>query len=282
MNALIDEINDNLLKLMAPLKEGKVKEAMIYSLSAPGKRIRPLIFLTVLKSYQIDYKKYLDIACAIEMIHTYSLIHDDLPGMDNDDLRRGQPTCHKKFDEATAILAGDALLNQAVNTICNCDIDDHIKIKIINRLFEASGVNGMIYGQQQDLYFENKSASIDELKDIHKNKTGELIVVSFQLASIIANMNDYPIWTKIGFDLGLAFQIQDDVLDVTSDTKTLGKNVGSDISNNKSTYVKLLGIDECNHQINLLFNACYENLYALHVNHGLILEILDKINKREK
>ena len=117
MDQLKEEINQQLLKLLSSVKEGKVKEAMTYSLLAPGKRLRPLLFIYVLKAYQMDYHAYLDIACAIEMIHTYSLIHDDLPGMDNDDLRRGRPTCHKQFDEATAILAGDALLNLSVNTI---------------------------------------------------------------------------------------------------------------------------------------------------------------------
>lgn len=282
MNQIINEINNRLVELLSSVKNGKVKEAMLYSLTAPGKRIRPLIFLTVLRSYKLDYKQYIDIACAIEMIHTYSLIHDDLPGMDNDDLRRGQPTCHKKFDEATAILAGDALLNQAVNVICNTNIESSLKVAIINRLYSASGVNGMIYGQQQDLYYENKSTTLDELKDIHRNKTGELIAVSMQLASMIANKSDYDIWTDIGFDLGLAFQIQDDVLDVTSDTETLGKQVGSDLNNNKSTYVKLLGVDECNRQIDLLFKQCLENIYKLKINHGLIIEIIEMLNKREK
>lgn len=253
---------------------------MSYSLLAPGKRLRPLLFLSVLRSYQIDYHIYMDIACAIEMIHTYSLIHDDLPGMDNDDLRRGRPTCHKQFDEATAILAGDALLNLGVNTILNISIDSDLKVKLLNRLYEASGINGMIYGQQQDITFEKQLANLEQLKDIHKHKTGELIAVSMQLGSLIANPSDYQYWTSIGFDLGLAFQIQDDILDVVGNTEQLGKKVGSDQENHKTTYVSLIGIDKSELAIQELFKKCYENIYAMRINHGLILELLSIILKR--
>ena len=280
MEQLRTEINLRLEELLEPLKSGLVKEAMSYSLLAPGKRLRPLLFLSVLRSYQIDYHIYIDIACAIEMIHTYSLIHDDLPGMDNDDLRRGRPTCHKQFDEATAILAGDALLNLGVNTILNISIDSDLKVKLLNRLYEASGIHGMIYGQQQDIAFEEQSANLEQLKDIHKHKTGELIAVSMQLACLIANPSDYQYWTNIGFDLGLAFQIQDDILDVVGNTKQLGKKVGSDQENHKSTYVSLMGIDKSELEIQELFKKCYENIYAMRINHGLILELLSIILKR--
>ena len=282
MEKLRNEIQERLLELMKPIKDSRVKEAMIYSLMAPGKRLRPIIFLNVLRSYKVDYTKYIDIACAIEMIHTYSLIHDDLPGMDNDDLRRGRKTCHIQFDEATAILAGDGLLNLAVNVVLNVDMEPALKVAVLNRLYEASGVNGMIYGQTLDLYYENTPATLEQLKEIHRNKTGELIAVSMQLASMIACIDDYPIWTQMGFDLGLAFQIQDDILDVTSDEETLGKKIGSDLENNKSTYVSLLGIEESQKAVESLFNQCYENLYAMRINHGLILELLTLILKRVK
>lgn len=280
MDQLKEEINQQLLKLLSSVKEGKVKEAMTYSLLAPGERLRPLLFIYVLKAYQMDYHAYLDIACAIEMIHTYSLIHDDLPGMDNDDLRRGRPTCHKQFDEATAILAGDALLNLSVNTILNMSIDNDLKVAIMTRLYEASGVNGMIYGQQQDLAFENQNASLQQLQDIHHHKTGELIAVSMQLAALIAKKDDYQYWTQIGFDLGLAFQIQDDILDVVGEEEKLGKKVGSDLDNHKSTYVTLLGIEESQKKVEELFQNCYENVYSMRINHGLILQILTVILKR--
>lgn len=280
MDKIIEEINDRLNTITDRFKDGLVKEAMKYSLLAPGKRIRPLMMVQVLRSYQIDYHPYLDIACAIEMIHTYSLIHDDLPGMDNDDLRRGRPTCHKQFDEATAILAGDALLNEAVNVILNVDIEDSLKIDILKELYQASGVNGMIYGQQQDLYYENTTATLNELKDIHHYKTGQLISVSFVIGSLIAKKEDVDLWRTIGFDLGLAFQVQDDVLDVIGNEEVLGKPIGSDAQNHKSTYVTLLGIDRSQGYVQELFEKCYENLYSLQINHGIILELFQKILKR--
>lgn len=282
MDQLKNEIDKRLEELLIPVKEGLVKEAMHYSLLAPGKRLRPILFLSVLRSYQIDYHPYIDIACAIEMIHTYSLIHDDLPGMDNDDLRRGLPTCHKKFDEATAILAGDGLLNLSVSVILDMDIDNQLKIDIMKRLYQASGVQGMIYGQQQDIYFENKKASLDELKDIHKNKTGEMIAASFQLAAMIANPDDYEKWTAIGYNLGLAFQIQDDVLDIIGDEKNLGKTIGSDIENHKSTYVSLLGVGQSQTEVQSLFEKCFETIYAMRINHGVILDVFTTILKRVK
>lgn len=275
-----DEINNRLLSICDSFKDGSVKEAMKYSLLAGGKRLRPIIFITTLKSYNIDYHEYIDIACAIEMIHTYSLIHDDLPGMDNDDLRRGKPTCHKQFNEATAILAGDALLNEAVNVVINTNINNNLKVAIIKELYNASGINGMIYGQQQDLFYENKTASLDQLKDIHHYKTGALISVSFVLASLVANSKDIDSWRKLGYDLGLAFQIQDDVLDVIGNQEILGKTIGSDEANNKSTYVKLLGIEKSNQYIDELFEQCYQELYSMQINHGLILELLQSILKR--
>lgn len=280
MDTIIKEINLRLDELLNKYKEGKVKEAMKYSVLAGGKRIRPLMMIQTLRSYKIDYHQYLDLACAIEMIHTYSLIHDDLPGMDNDDLRRGRKTCHKQFDEATAILAGDALLNEAVNVILNSEVDNDLKVKILKELYRSSGANGMIYGQQQDLYFENRVATLDDLKDIHHYKTGELISVSFVIGSYIANEKDKEIWRNIGFDLGLAFQIQDDILDVIGNVEDLGKTIGSDQNNNKSTYVSLLGVEKSQEYVNELFEKCYENLYSLQINHGLILELFQKILKR--
>lgn len=280
MNNIVNEINERLNELLEKNKNGNVKDAMKYSVLAGGKRIRPLMMLQTLRSYKIDYHLYLDIACAIEMIHTYSLIHDDLPGMDNDDLRRGRKTCHKEFDEATAILAGDALLNESINVILNAQLDDSLKIKILKELYRSSGANGMIYGQQQDLYFENKNANLGQLKNIHHYKTGELISVSFVIGSIIAKESDKEIWRKIGFDLGLAFQIQDDILDVIGNVEELGKPIGSDKENNKSTYVSLLGIEKSQKYVDDLFEECYENLYSLQINHGLILELFQKILKR--
>ena len=282
MKEMKEEINQRLLELCQPLKEGKVKDAMIYSLLAPGKRLRPMLFLTVLKSYQLDYRFYMDVACAIEMIHTYSLIHDDLPGMDNDDLRRGRLTCHKQFDEATAILAGDALLNEAVNVIIKTKVPDELKISLLATLYQASGINGMILGQALDMEYETKLATRDQLDLIHHHKTGDLISAAMKMGALIANPDDQKTWVEIGYKFGLAFQIQDDVLDVVGDSSLLGKKVGSDQVNHKSTYVTLMGVEQSQMIVEQYFKEAMELIYKLKINHGLILEIMEKLKKRVK
>ena len=280
MNNVINEINQRLENILSQYPDSKVKEAMYYSLKAGGKRIRPLIVLQVIRAYGHDYRKYIDIACALEMIHTYSLIHDDLPGMDNDDLRRGKPTCHKQFGEATAILAGDGLLNEAVNIILQTDLNDSLKLSIVSCLYTSSGINGMILGQEFDIENEEKKLSKETLDKIHHYKTGKLLSCAFQMGALIASPNDLEILKQIGYKIGLAFQIQDDILDVTSDAKTLGKNTGSDEANHKETYVTLLGIENSQKEVDLLFNEAQQLVYSLTLNHGLILEIIEKLWKR--
>lgn len=282
MNSMEGLINNTLEQILLPLKDGKVKEAMLYSLLAPGKRLRPIIFLKTIQAYGDDYRKYIDVACAIEMIHTYSLIHDDLPAMDNDDLRRGMKTCHKMFDEATAILAGDALLTHAFSVIAHSSLDNDKKVACIQILAEMSGQNGMIYGQQQDIYFENKQATISELENIHINKTGKLLIAPFTMAGVIVGESNLEALTSIGKTLGLAYQIQDDILDIVGDESVIGKKVGSDITNNKSTYVSLLGLDNANLQVEKYFNLVLENIYKLKINHGVLLEVVQTILKRVK
>lgn len=280
MNQIINEINEHLSKIIESYPNTTVKEAMKYSLMAGGKRLRPYIFIQVLRSYQVDYHDYLDIACAIEMIHTYSLIHDDLPGMDNDDLRRGKKTCHKQFNEAIAILAGDGLLNESMNVIINSNIDNVLKVDLLKILYQASGVQGMIYGQELDMEFESKQANVEQLQEIHIHKTGCLITAPFLMASLIAKSNDKYTWEKIGTNIGLCFQIQDDILDITSSSEILGKNANSDIKNNKSTYVSLLGIEASNKKVKHLINDSLELLYGLRVNHGLIIDLFRMVEKR--
>ena len=280
MNNIIEEVNARLKEILSSYRPGLVKEAMTYSVMAGGKRLRPLLFIQTLRAYGVEYQKYLDIACAIEMIHTYSLIHDDLPGMDNDDLRRGKPTCHKQFDEATAILAGDALLNESMNVIIRMDLDDALKVEVLRYLYNASGLGGMIYGQQQDMYFETHTATLDELQAIHHDKTGALISVPMKIAGLIAKKEDADKLENIGFNLGLAFQIQDDILDVTSTTETLGKKVGSDIANHKSTYVSLIGLETSQKRVEELFEECLADVYGLQLNHGLMIELFQIIMKR--
>ena len=214
------------------------------------------------------------------MIHTYSLIHDDLPGMDNDDLRRGKPTCHKQFGEATAILAGDGLLNEAVNIIIKTSLASDLKIALISCLYQASGISGMIYGQELDIENENKKLSIDKLNTIHHYKTGKLLSCAFQLGGLIASPQDVKVLKEIGYKVGLAFQIQDDILDVISDSKTLGKPVGSDASNHKETYTTLIGVEASQKEVDKLFKEAIELVYSLSINHGLIIEIIELLWKR--
>lgn len=280
MNNIVNEINQRLKTILNDYPKSKVKEAMLYSLQAGGKRIRPFIVLQVIRAYNQNYHDYIDIACALEMIHTYSLIHDDLPGMDNDDLRRGKLTCHKQFGEATAILAGDGLLNEAVNIIIKTSLASDLKIALISCLYQASGISGMIYGQELDIENENKKLSIDKLNTIHHYKTGKLLSCAFQLGGLIASPQDVKVLKEIGYKVGLAFQIQDDILDVISDSKTLGKPVGSDASNHKETYTTLIGVEASQKEVDKLFKEAIKLVYSLSINHGLIIEIIELLWKR--
>lgn len=282
MEQIIQDINTRLIQITDCFQDSKVKDAMKYSLLAGGKRIRPLLMLRIIQSYGLDYHDYLDAACAIEMIHTYSLIHDDLPGMDNDDLRRGKPTCHRQFDEATAILAGDGLLNEAVNVILKANYNSELKIALLSILYQASGVNGMILGQALDIEFENKKANRKELDLIHHHKTGDLISASMQMGVLVANVDDLETFKEIGYKIGLAFQIQDDILDVVGNSELLGKNVGSDIENNKSTYVTLMGVAKSQEIADCYFNEAITLINKLKINHELILEVLEKLKRRVK
>ena len=280
MKQIIQEINTRLIKITDCFQDSKVKDAMKYSLLAGGKRIRPLLMLRIIQSYGLNYHDYLDAACAIEMIHTYSLIHDDLPGMDNDDLRRGKPTCHRQFDEATAILAGDGLLNEAANVILKANYNSELKIALLSILYQASGVNGMILGQALDIEFENKKANRKELDLIHHHKTGDLISASMQMGALVANVDDLETFKEIGYKIGLAFQIQDDILDVVGNSELLGKNVGSDIENNKSTYVTLMGVAKSQEIADCYFNEAITLINKLKINHELILEVLEKLKRK--
>ncbi|RAK22326.1 geranylgeranyl diphosphate synthase type II [Anoxybacillus vitaminiphilus] len=225
-----------------------IKQAMIYSLKAGGKRIRPLLLLATLKAFGKEVELGLPVACAIEMIHTYSLIHDDLPSMDNDDLRRGKPTNHKVFGEAMAILAGDGLLTYSFQVIAEMDHQDvtpEIKIKLISELAKAAGPEGMVAGQVADMQGEGKQLSLDELEYIHQNKTGRMLQYSIIAGAILAGASEQQIrqLSQFAYHLGLAFQIRDDILDIEGTEEKIGKPVGSDIENKKVTYPSLLTLD---------------------------------------
>lgn len=221
---LIKEVNKSLGYYVKKYKESPdiLKEAIKYSVENSGKRFRPILCLLTAKSLGKDYRAVLPTACAIEFIHTYSLIHDDLPSIDNDDLRRGKPTCHKKFGEDIAVLAGDALFAEAFNIIIKYQIaDNRTKIKILEEIADASGASGMVAGQIVDVYFTGKKISKKKLEYMHRNKTGKIITASVRCAAILCGVIDDYLkkFTEYSENLGLAFQITDDILDVTSDKR---------------------------------------------------------------
>ncbi|MDE6475451.1 MAG: polyprenyl synthetase family protein [Erysipelotrichaceae bacterium] len=245
---------------LASIKDSKVKEAMEYSLLYGGKRIRPQLLFTVLQGYGIEEQVGYKAAAGIEMLHTYSLIHDDLPAMDNDTLRRGRATCHIAFDEAAAILAGDALLTQAFIEASSASEDMLINHKITKAFGEYAGANGMILGQIKDLEAEKMIKNWQEIQDMHLHKTGKLIVLPLICAAYLANKDeDIEILSKLGYTIGLLFQVQDDILDVTASSEQLGKDAQSDIENDKATSVSILGIDKAQE----LVISLYEEALAL-------------------
>lgn len=251
-------IDDGLMRYL-PKEETLYKsvcDAMRYSALAGGKRIRPLLLLEffAICSGNRDFENVLPFACAVEMIHTYSLIHDDLPCMDDDDLRRGKPSCHIAFGEATALLAGDALLSLAFETaLCN-NYKDTAKPSVLPdnvlratyTLAKASGVHGMVGGQVIDLESEGKEITLDILETMHRKKTGEMIIAPAKMGTILAGAGEEFIQASSEYaqKIGLAFQIVDDILDFTSDDQKLGKPVGSDREMQKSTYVTVLGLEK--------------------------------------
>ena len=229
-----------------------VEKSMNYSLLAKSKRLRPLLLLNLLKDFNVDETIGYPFGSSLEMVHTYSLIHDDLPAFDNDDYRRGKLTNHKAFDEQTAILAGDALLTYSFENLANSFYSDSLKVKLIKLLANYSGKDGMIKGQSLDKEFEGKQVSIDDLLQMDNLKTGKLITVALLGACYIANKEDYlNLFEQVGKKLGIAFQIQDDILDVTADVKQLGKST-SDKDNNKSTYVSLLSLNKAKELVTTL------------------------------
>jgi len=241
-----DQIEARLQTLLDNCQEPSLKEAMSYSVSAGGKRLRPLLLLGACEAVSGQFSQNaVDFACALEMIHTYSLIHDDLPAMDNDDMRRGKPTSHKQFGEAMAILAGDALLNRAFETMIHACVDDPKLINAMRVIAVASGDSGMIAGQVIDMHFQHKKADGDALFNIHSLKTGALFAAAFEAGALIGEGDDSYVQSMkdVGVKIGRAFQILDDLLDVTATQETLGKPTGSDSRNEKNTYVSIHGLE---------------------------------------
>lgn len=262
-----------------------VVEAMRYSLLSGGKRIRPLLLGEFYKLFSGSDCGYEYFALAVEMIHTYSLIHDDLPCMDNDDMRRGKPSCHKAYGEATALLAGDALLTDAfyVASLTDGIPSDRVR-KAIGMLSYYAGYRGMIGGQVIDLAYENNSATAEILEKIDRLKTGALIKASVMIGAYLAGAGEDDIkkCEEYADALGIAFQITDDILDVTSDAETLGKPVGSDEKNGKSTYVSLLGIDKCRETAAILTNKALSVLSSFDGDTDNLKSVTEYLLKRKK
>lgn len=279
---LEEELQTLVERLNAP---SVIKEAMQYSLKAGGKRIRPLLLFATLDAFGEDPKKGLLAASAIEMVHTYSLIHDDLPGMDNDDLRRGKPTNHKVFGEAIAILAGDALLTYSFEVIGKIPAEyatSETKLKLLIELAKAIGTEGMVGGQVADMEGENKVLSLEELEYIHIHKTGKLLGYSVLAGAWLAqaSVDQLDNLASFAHHLGLAFQIQDDILDVVGSQEIIGKPVGSDTANHKSTYPQLLSLEGAKKALTEQIKLSKQFLRQTGLNTGLLLEITDLIATR--
>ncbi|MFC2073529.1 polyprenyl synthetase family protein [Campylobacterota bacterium] len=236
-------LNENLPEV--PSFHPMYEEALGVMLSAGGKRFRPMLLLNIVDAYEpMLYNSALPVALAIEMFHTYSLIHDDLPAMDDADLRRGHKTLHKRFDEVTAILAGDALNTDAFYLIAKAPLREDVKIKLVELLARDGGSRGMVLGQAMDCYFENKPLDLEQIKTLHKNKTAKLIAVSLQMGSVIVGL-EIKVQNALydfGIDLGLLFQIQDDIIDETQSDEEAGKTTGND--SDKNNFVNLLGLEK--------------------------------------
>ncbi|HXG93424.1 MAG TPA: farnesyl diphosphate synthase [Blastocatellia bacterium] len=256
----------------------QLHRAMRYSLFAGGKRLRPALVLAAGEAFGAETDDLMPAACAIEMIHTYSLIHDDLPAMDNDDLRRGRPTCHKAFGEATAILAGDALLTQAFRVLAaDAPARDALKqVRVIREIATAAGtVDALIGGQMVDIESEGKSVDATTLEYIHRSKTGAMITASVVVGGIIADAADEQIekLRAYGERVGLAFQIADDILDVTSTSEQLGKTPGKDQAAHKATYPALHGIAASESKMRELVGEAVEIVSSLGIESAMLEEI---------
>jgi geranylgeranyl pyrophosphate synthase len=264
----------------------RLHQAMRYSVTGGGKRIRPVLTLATAIALGIAPERLLKAACTPELIHAYSLIHDDLPAMDNDDLRRGRPTCHKAFDEATALLAGDALQALAFEILAtdpDCADNAELRLQMLRTLAQAAGAAGMAGGQAIDLASVNKTLTLPELERMHRLKTGALIEASVVIATYASariSESRRRSLRQYAQSIGLAFQIQDDILDVISDTETLGKPQGADMALNKPTYYSLLGLDGAREKLRATHQAALATLLDFGAEANLLRGIADYIVER--
>ncbi|MBY5033725.1 polyprenyl synthetase family protein [Streptococcus gallolyticus] len=258
-------------------------EAILYSINCGGKRIRPMVLLEMLEGFGIGLTtNHYQVAAALEMIHTGSLIHDDLPAMDNDDYRRGRLTNHKKYDEAIAILAGDSLFLDPFGLIADADLPAEIRVRLISELSLASGTFGMVGGQMLDMQGEEKDLSLEELAQIHANKTGKLLAFPFKAAGILAEQSE-EVLTELhqaGELVGLAFQVRDDILDVTATFEEIGKTPQKDLSAEKSTYPSLLGLEKSYQVLEDSLNQALAIFQKLEKNQGFDAGQITKLIER--
>jgi geranylgeranyl pyrophosphate synthase len=282
--SLIDAELDRLIPKESEPPE-RVHAAIRWSLFAGGKRFRPALLLGAGQTFGASADSLLRTACALEMIHTYSLIHDDLPSMDNDELRRGRPTCHIKFDEATAVLAGDALQTLAFQTIAEDEnLSPQLRVQLIAEIARAAGTpEGMVAGQAHDLDAESRDVSNAELERIHHHKTGALIRAAARSGAIIAGANEDELAaiTEYASNLGLLFQITDDLLDVTATAEDLGKTPGKDARSRKATYPALYGIEATRAQLESVHRAACDALESIGRPTQLLRSIADFIRERQ-
>jgi len=279
---IVDETLDKLIP-SAESAPRRLYEAIRWSVFAGGKRFRPALCLAVGQIFNIERAKLLQSASAIEMIHTYSLIHDDLPAMDDDDLRRGRATCHKKYDEATAILAGDRLQTLAFQAIAGDEnLPDLIKVKIVSEL--ARSAARMVDGQQLDLDAESTAVSLEQLETIHQNKTGALICAAARVGAIIAEATETEsnAISNYASSLGLLFQITDDLLDITQTTEILGKTAGKDVLAEKATYPAVYGLDETRKLAGKVHLQAIDSLKNIEKDTTLLKQLVDFILNRKK
>ena len=289
MKDLIEIVDQKLDEYMIVQTPEDLFKSMRYTVLLPGKRLRPVMCLETCRMLGGDFEKAIPTACAIEMLHAQSLIHDDLPCMDNDDYRRGQKSNHKVFGEAVAVLAGDALLTFAPQIILtkSKDLTAEYKLKVLNEYHQYAGAYGVIAGQVIDIESENGKISgetKDVLKYIHLHKTSDLFKLSIRTGAIIAGASDEQIevLTEFAEKLGLAFQIADDVLDEISTFEALGKTPGKDKNAGKLTYVSLFGIENSKCKLTCLFDECYDIMNAHELKSQIFTDIIEGIKKRVK
>lgn len=281
-----ERVEEALRKVLPSKEEGPspLIEAMHYSVMSGGKRLRPILLLETAGLFNVGMEKVLPIACGVEVLHSYSLVHDDLPCMDDDDLRRGQPTLHRVYGEEMAVLTGDALLTFAFELITSAPISPMLKVELVKDLSQASGYKGMVAGQVEDLLAEGESIEMDRLSRIHNLKTGALITFSVRAGALVGEAAEEELTqlTSFGEDLGLLFQITDDILDVVGETKVMGKEKGSDEGSEKATFPQVLGLSKSRELAYSLKKRASDALKIFGMRGDHLLQITQYILERER